>query len=295
MQLIKPITFQASQLVSSNATETYATWSSGTTYALDAFVDYGTNIYQSLQASNTNHQPDTSPTWWILVGPDNTHAMFDQQVSTSTTRTSPLNVTVNPGSAINSAAFINLIGTQLVVTMTDGSGGPTVYSNTISLDDTIIVDWYDYFFAEYEQRTDVVLTDIPSYVNGRLSMALSGSGTVSIGVMTYGTVYTLGATQYGASFGNRDYSVKQTDEFGNTTFVQRAYSKRMEANVFVNNLDINKVQRVLSTVRATPCIWIGSTDSRLRPTVVYGFYKDYNVDISYPTYSMLRVEVEGLV
>jgi hypothetical protein len=295
MQLLKPITFQASQIVSTNAVETYPTWSSATTYAKDAFVDYGTFIYQSLVNSNLNKQPDISPADWLLIGPDNVHAMFDNQVSTQTTSTSPLNVTVNPGRAINSAAFINLTGTQLVVTMTDGAGGPTVYTRTENLDGSVVEDWYDYFFGEFDQKTDVVLTDLPSYINGRISMSLTGTGSVKIGLFTYGTVYTLGLTQYGASSGITDYSVKQTDDFGNTTFVQRAYSKRMEASLFVENIQLNKTQKILTDVRATPCVWIGSQDSRFNPLIVFGFYKQFSTTINYPTYSLCSLEIEGLI
>lgn len=295
MKLIKPVTFQVSQLISSNATETYSAYSSGTTYAKDAFADYGTHIYQSLVNSNLNHQPDISPTYWILIGPDNTHAMFDTQVSTRTTSTSPLNVTVAPGVNINSAAFLELTGTQLIVSMTDGAGGPTVYTKTVSLDDTVIVDWYGYFFDPYNPRTEVVLTDLPPYPNGRLTMQLSGGSSVGIGVFTYGTVYTLGLTQYGASAGIKDYSVKETDIYGNTTFVERAYSKRMESNIFVQNSNIAFNQKLLASVRATPCVWIGSEDTQYNPLVVYGFYKEFNTTINYPTYSLCNLTVEGLI
>lgn len=39
-------------------------WAGGTTYAAGALVSYNGVVYKSLQNSNTNHQPDTSPTWW---------------------------------------------------------------------------------------------------------------------------------------------------------------------------------------------------------------------------------------
>lgn len=295
MRLLKPIEFQVSQLISTNAVETYPAWSAATTYAKDAYVDYGTHIYQSLVNSNLNKQPNISPTDWILVGPDNTHAMFDNQVSTQTSSTTPLIVTVAPGKVVNSLAFLNLEGSSLNVVMTDGAGGPTVYSSTTNLDDTIILDWYMYFFEEYNPRTEVILTGIPSYTNGRITMTLTGTSPVKIGNFIYGTIYELGKTQYGASAGILDYSVKQTDDFGNTTFVQRAYSKRMEASIFMDNSDIAFNQRLLASVRATPVVWIGSTESTYSPLVVFGFYKEFNIDIQYPTSSMCSLTIEGLI
>jgi hypothetical protein len=54
------------------------TWSSGTSYALGAFVDRNIGVapatdyhfYQSLSAANLGHQPDTSPTFWTDLGDD---------------------------------------------------------------------------------------------------------------------------------------------------------------------------------------------------------------------------------
>lgn len=296
MKLIKPVEFQTGHLISSNATETYAAWISGTTYAKDAFVDYGTHIYQSLVNSNLNNQPDISPTFWQLVGPDNTHAMFDNQVSTQTSVSSPLNVTIAPGVATNSLAFLNLENaTSLVVNITDGPSGPNIYSKTIGLDDTPMIDWYMYFFEPYDLKTDVVLTDIPPYISSRITMNLLGSGTLKIGNFVYGNVYEIGGTQYGVTSGIRDFSVKQTDDFGNTTFVQRAYSKRMEAEVFIQNNQLNVITRLLTSIRAIPCVWIGSDDSQYANTLVqFGFYKDFNITINYPSYSLCSLQIEGL-
>lgn len=41
-------------------------WSSATTYASAALVSSGGDVYRSLQGSNTNHAPASSPTWWAL-------------------------------------------------------------------------------------------------------------------------------------------------------------------------------------------------------------------------------------
>jgi hypothetical protein len=47
----------------------YPTWSAGTTYNIDnqvqkVKVKYNGKSYRSMQAGNTNHNPETSPTWW---------------------------------------------------------------------------------------------------------------------------------------------------------------------------------------------------------------------------------------
>jgi hypothetical protein len=91
-----------------------------------------------------------------------------------------------------------------------------------------------------------------------------------------------------------DYSKKDTDAFGVTTFTRRAYSKRMSAKMMLENAQINKVQRVLADLRATPCAWIGTDVTGFEPLTVYGFYKDFSIDVAYATTSYCSTEIEGL-
>lgn len=296
MKVIAPTTFvAATHLVSSTAVETYSAWAAGTTYAKDAYVDYGTHIYQSLVNSNTGNTPSTSPTFWVLVGPDNTHAMFDDQISTATTSTSPLTVVLDTGLA-NSLALFGLVGSQVTVNVTDGAAGPNVYSRTVSLDGTFIFDWYMYFFEPYVQVEELVLTDLPPYATARLTVSLTGPSTVQIGQLVFGTQYELGDAEYGATVGIIDYSRKDTDEFGTTTFVERAFSKRMTARLMLDTVQISRVQQVLARVRAKPSVWVGVPgDSTFNPLTVYGYYRDFSVDVAYPTKSYCSLEIEGLV
>jgi hypothetical protein len=299
MKVIKPVTVTPAMILSSNATEAYANWSSATTYSKDQKVDYGIGYYNSLVNSNTNNLPDAvGSTFWEFITPDNKHAMFDGQVSTTTTKSvAPLTVTVATG-IVNSVAMIGLVGQSVTITVTDAGASPPVYTRTIGLDGTIILDWYMYFFEPFVQLGEVVLTDLPPYLNARITMTLNSGSAVAIGELLFGTVYTLGAfgTETGATVGIIDYSRKDTDnETGKTTFVQRAFSKRMSGQFLVNNDSINGVQRILADVRAIPSVYIGSEEVAYAPLVVYGFYRDFTIDIAYPTKSWCRLEVEGLI
>jgi hypothetical protein len=185
--------------------------------------------------------------------------------------------------------------TSVVIDITDGANGPSIYSNTINLDDTSILDWYMYFFEPYDFRRDVVLTNIPPYSTAVINISIVNTGSTSaIGNVVLGNIAELGGTQYGVGVGIRDYSIKETDDFGNTTFLVRAFSKRMQAQVFLNNSSLNYVVRTLTSLRAVPAVWIGSESPELEPLIVYGFYRDFNIDISYPTSSLCSIEIEGL-
>lgn len=295
MKLVKPIPYSGSQLVSTTATESVATWLVGTTYAIGAKVQYIDKIYESLVGSNVGNQPNTSPTQWLDLGADNRRAMFDALVNSQTTATTSFTTVVKPLVAFNSLAYLNIVGATLDITIRDGLAGPITYTRSIPLDDTLIIDWYMYFFEPFDLKTDVILTDIPVYNTSHITTVITGVGTVAIGAMIYGTQYSLGNTQYGATIGIKDYSVKTTDAFGNTSFVQRAYSKRMDADVMLNNSNLNFVHRLLSDIRAIPVVWIGSDAEDFKPLVMFGYYRDFNISIPYPTYSMCNISIEGLI
>lgn len=294
MKVIKPIAFTPSMLVSSNAVESHAAYNAGTSYSKDNIVDYGTHLYQSLVNNNLGNTPSTSPLYWLDIGPDNTHAMFDNQISTSTISTTPLNVVFKPG-IFNSLALLGLVGNQLVITVRDGTGGPVIYSATFALDGTIISDWYQYFFEPFVQKSEVVMTDIPPFSNSEVTIVLTGGSTVQIGLCSFGTFYFLGDAEYGANVGITDYSRKDTDDFGVTTFVQRAYSKRMSARLMLDTAQINRIQRILADIRATPSLWIGADGDDYLPTLMYGYYRDFSIDIAYQNKSFCSLEIEGLI
>lgn len=298
MKVLKPILFQNSQLISTTATDLYATWSSGTTYALGGKVTYNGKYYESLQASNLNKQPDTNPTWWLDLGASNKYAMFDNVVSTSTNATTSLTVVYSPGAVFNSIALIDVDAAVIKVTVRDGLNGTIVYENAAGLSGLESYSWYDYFFNDpLLKRTQVVLSGIPPYANGHITIELTNStgSAVSIAQAIAGDLATLGMTQYGATAGIVDYSVKQTDEFGNTTFVKRAFSKRLNATVNLDNSQLNRVQNYLYSLRATPAVWVATDDPTYEEAlVVYGFYKDFSTEISYPTFSQCSLEIESL-
>lgn len=294
MKVIKPRTYTPSMLVSTTATESVSAWSSATTYALGARAHTGGYIYESLQAANTNQAPATSPTWWVRVGPDNRSAMFDGQVSTATTQaTGPLTVVLDTGYA-GALGLVGLAGTSVDITVTDGASGPQVYSRSVTLDSSIVENWFDYFFGEFDLSGEVVLTDMPPYNDARMTVSINGNN-VQCGAIVFGVPYSLGQIEHGATAGITDYSRKDTDEFGTTTFVQRAFAKRMSARMLIPNGELRKVQRILSDLRATPSMWIGSDDATTySPLIVFGWYRDFSIDIQYPTHSYVSLEIEGL-
>jgi len=290
-----------SGLVYTTLTESNPEWSSATTYALGAKVVYGIyGTYQSLQSGNLNHTPPiTSPftdAYWVRTGPTNKMAMFDDQISSVSSGTNDIIFAV-VASSIDSVALLNITASKTNIAVTDKDTKVLAYHNSQQLSGGESLDWYGYFFYDADtQKTSSIYLDIPPAANSLITIKVSGTGTVSVGTYVNGQIKSLGGTQYGVSAGIIDYSRKETDEFGNTTFTKRNFSKRMNASVSLTNSNLNRVQRILYDLRATPVLWIASTDAQFEePLIIYGFYRDFSTEISYPTHSICNLQVEGLI
>ena len=112
------------------------------------------------------------------------------------------------------------------------------------------------------------------------------------GACIIGLATNLGLTQYGAQVGIQDYSVKQRDDFGNYTVLERAFSKRGTFQVYVPAGMVDQTQTLLSSYRATPIVYIGS--ELYTSTMIYGFYKEFTQEIQYKNYTLCTLDIEGL-
>lgn len=173
-------------------------------------------------------------------------------------------------------------------------GDGVVYDKTYSLvSDSGITDWYSYFFEPIVRITDFSVTDLPTYLNTTVEVILTNTdSTAAIGGLILGLQKNIGESQYGLTTGITDYSVKQQDDFGNYTILERSYRNRAEVSIFMQNSAITEVQNILSALRAIPSVYIGADE--YSNTIIYGFYKDFNINIAYPTHSICQISLEGL-
>lgn len=285
-----------SGLIYTDLVNTYANWDSGTTYSIGQSVTYGHRYYESVQNSNTNKQPDTNPNFWLDVGPDNKHASIDNSVSTVSSKVQEFTIVFKPNTAFDSFALINTDANITEVAITNMAN--VIYTKKFGLSVTEVFDWYQYFFYDtIDKRTQIVETGLSAQSSSVITIRVktSESEIASVGQIVIGTTTDIGLVQYGANSGIVDFSVKETDEFGNMTFIERPYSDRMSAEVVVRTVDLNRVKRLLRQLRATPSVWIGSEDPDFEETlIVFGFYRDFSITIAYPTYSLCSIEIEGL-
>jgi hypothetical protein len=301
MKVIKPVLISDAQLISSTVPEPdtgEVAWVSGTTYTTGDLRYRATThrFYRRLTSSAGTTPPEIDYVNWIESHPTNRWAMFDQSISTQTVETvSPLTVVVAPGKLCNSLAIIGVVGVSALVEVRDGLAGPVVYSRTISLERSVCADWYGYFFEPFSQKTSVVLTDLPPYGNAHITVSISGGGAVACGGLVLGTANYIGAAQFGAAAGIRDYSRKDVDiATGAVRLEVRKFAKMMRAQLQLPGGSVNAVHQVLTDLRATACVWIGDDSGDIEPLSVFGFYRDFQLSVSYPTVSYYSLEIEGM-
>lgn len=297
MKLIRPKSVTDATLTSSNVTEAdYPVWNAATAYSVGQYVIRTTGvhkIFRRLVAGTTATPPENDTTNWQDYGATNRWKMFDAVVGSQTTNANSIVVEVTPSAVTNAVALLNVDAQTVRVEMIDPTDG-TVYDSTLQmLDNSLVTDWWHYFFEPIVKRYDVVFLNLPSYSTANIRITISNTGfTVACGVAVLGLVQTLGTTTTGATVGIKDYSRKETDAFGNYIIVPRAFSKRASFNVKVERNSTDGVQRTLADLRTTPVVYIGSDD--FESTIIYGYYRDFDVVISSWPLSDCNIEIEGL-
>lgn len=299
MQIIRPIAIKDSNLLASNVPEyDYSAWDVATAYAIGDRVIYVAanihNVYEAV-ATSTGEDPyygTTVPAKWALVASTNKWRLFDARVGTQTSNPASIDVTLCLGEPMDAIALMNVSALSATIIITDPTDG-VVYNVEHSMVDTgWITDWYAYFYEPTARKADRVITGLPRYPNATVRVLLESPDYARCGELVLGRAREVGGTQYGAKVGIQDYSIKQVNDWGDYTILERAFAKRADFSIWCESSVVDGLQTLLAAYRATPVVYVGST--LYGSTVLYGFYKDFDVDIAYPTVSICTLTVEGL-
>lgn len=102
----------------------------------------------------------------------------------------------------------------------------------------------------------------------------------------------LGITEVTPTIGIDDFSKRETDDFGVTTVVPRAFRRRMSVKFALPSDQVDAVQLALADLRATPAQWVAAEDYAWLN--FEGFYKDFSIDVATGEKSFCSLTVEGL-
>jgi len=299
MKLIRPETVTDTIFQSSDVPEAdYSAWLVGTTYADGDRVSVTTpnihKIYESQQAANTGNDPTTDDgTWWLEVSSTNRWKLFNGIVQEQTEQAGGMEYVLQSPNVVNSLALINVDCAEVTVTVEDATEG-VVYDETFSLiSDSGIQDWYAYFFEPIVRDDRLAILDLPPYANADITVTFTDTATAKCGALIIGQFADLGFSQHGASYSIIDYSTKTTDSQGRVTITDGPYANKLDVDVILDTAVFGTVRNILADLRTTPCAWIAEESNR--NSIVYGYYREFDIILSNPTTSRCSLEIEGLV
>jgi hypothetical protein len=298
--IISPTQITAEKLISSNvALSDYPAWDADRTYQVGERVHHRPGAaalvydFEAVNQSTAVEPGLDGAQSWVRVGASKRFSAFDAVLGAGASQPNTVEFVVRPGGVINAVGLFGVRGITARVQVFDEVDG-VFYDNTYTLQNSgLVTNWYSYFFEPFRPTEEVVMLDLPLIRNAFIRVTIdAGAGEAQIGEAVFGQQKLIGVTNFGTSVSINDYSRKERDEFGQVSVVSRRFAKTASYDVTVQTNTINEVQQVLASVRATPTVYIGSLQ---RPeTVVYGFYKAFNIVISSPTVSSCSIEVEGL-
>lgn len=218
---------------------------------------------------------------------------WDTSTGTQSTNTGTISYRVDPGGLVNGVVLLNCDADTARVRMVDAVEG-TVYDTTKSIAGVIPEStWWSYFFAEAVPIKTVTFMDLPTYGSADIMIDLdAGTRTAAVGVIVIGRQRALPVSVLlGQEIVAIDYSRKETDEFGGVTYIKRGNSRLVRLPCIIPTRQIDMVLDALADQGLT--VWIA--DDVYSNLVVYGWYQELSVQISYPSISDCTIEIQRLI
>jgi len=313
MRAILPITVTEAKLTATNVAENdYAVWAIGTTYARGDFCISTTThtVYRSLTDSNLGNDPDAeiaaladpliddpNPVNWQIISATNRWKMFDGKPSNLCTNAESITLTIEPGQFVGGVGFFEITAETVQLDIVDPVEG-IVYTKTVDMqDESVVTDWYSYYFEDIVTLNELVMLDLPPYSNAEYQITITNTGgTAKVGQIAIGPIWEIGTTLIpNLSVSGLDFSFVQNDEFGDLVTVKREATQLNTFDILIPSTDLFGFARRMKDLRGgSLAVWIGNDDSRLR-TINFGFSRDWRNVYSTRDISVVSLQIQGVV
>lgn len=297
MITIIPITIRGAMVTSSTVPypDTGETaWVTSTAYAVGDTVSYLIgdlyHKFECIQAhtSDSAKLPEAFPddetnAYWIDLGAVNKYKMFQLERSGQTVETtSPLTVEVDPGEMVGSVALDGLVGDD--VTLEVYNTTPTlVKTETKSLLDRVVTDWYDWTYKPYRQVSKTVFNDLPLDPTYTFKIIITrATGDVKCGAVVAGVPFEIGKTLVGTDGGFLNFSSFDRTFDGETKIRLRQRVPENKHKLFIKKEKFNATLQMFADLNGVVTVWMGlsdTVDDYFESTFIVGLYKDFDYSI----------------
>jgi len=283
-------------------------WAVGTTFTIGQLCHYNTRVYQSVfNGSNVGFNPVTGNTslatglnYWVDLGSLNKFAAFDNESNTQSigleTDTS-ITFTFTSSEAFSAAAFANLEAESITIDILDGSDNVnfTETKNTVS---RAFDDWYEWVTVPFTSANNIYFENLPPKPNTKVRITVANtSGVPKLGGTVLGRLYDIGKLEYGARLPMQDFSVVNTDEFGNTKLIKRNAFSGLDGSLFCESRQANIIRDLNKSLRGVPTAWIGLNDDAdyyFNSLFIMGVVTTFEPSLDYQTAFRVKIVVKEI-
>ena len=275
-------------------------WNAATAYTVGQEVIRASlhKKYRRKVAGATATTPESDAANWLEIGATNRWAQFDRKIGSRTTNSTANGdiTTVLELGSTEGLALMDLRGESVTATLKQTPGGAVAWTRSQNLDATPVQSVYDWMYGDYRQLYNVIWTDLPGqFPNGELTVTVNGNATgAAIGALVAGRVHTIGLTEYGAGSGLLNWGKVVDDGFGNREWAEGGYANRVTLPLVIENSDMTRVKRVLTTIRSTPSVYVASCMTEYDSLNCYGVYRDLYITIPHYGFVTCNLEIDGL-
>jgi len=292
-----PLTIGPDQLLATDVPDgDYPDWDSNTNYGLAERVVRGITIYESAQSPNMGNDPATSSeAWWLKVGPINRWRAFEPNHTTATAKPGGFFFELRPGYAISAIHVTDMVDcATLRITLTDPIAGVVWDTGVIAVGRVItLASWWQWCFGKRIAVTQKHWYGIPTWPQAVLRIEVTGGNNCAIGTVMVGQTVEFGlGVRSGLRLSIDDFSRKERDQWGEVTLREGAYIQRVPLQLTLANSELDALHDFLSRNRARILFWQAS--DRWNSTGLIGFYRSWEIQISYAMYSDVSIEIEGM-
>lgn len=297
MRVIVPLKMTDAILTDSNVPENdFPVWNGSTSYTTgNKVIVLSTHrIYEALQNNvGVNPTTDTADNW-LDIAPTNRFAPFDGSLESQAEQASSIEYEFTSDGTYSGIALLNMDASQVTIDIVDAVEGVLPTLTFPLVDNSNVFDWFTYFFAPVLSRKDLIVSNLPIFVNSVVTVNITALTDVKVGEIVLGEDIILGTSLLGGRLGIEDFSSKDRDVFGRTFILERAFANTVDFEFSFPIENSRRVGIVLAGLRARPAVYYTDTSLIEYGANVYGFPRDFRINLTTSNVAFASLEIEGL-
>jgi len=292
-----PLTLGPAHLTATDVPESeHDAWAAGTTYALGNRVIKANRVWESAQAGNVGHDPETSgDAYWLRVGPTNRWAAFDLMKPTPTTKATSFYYEFTPGKSISALHIIRALDTSAMrVRLTSALAG-VVYDSGDEPAGMVLTEasYWNFFYGPRAYVNELHFYDLPQYDDVTIRIDFEGGANLSVAYILAGQVREFGlGAQLGLRVGSESFSSTPRDQWGVPDLKKRPKARRMSFVLMHERGEGDELADFLDSADITVALW--NVSDRHRVTKVLGTLTNWELLFNYASHSETSIELLGM-